>query len=201
MKLHLFLIPFLFVGTVLVAAPVILSSIVSPQDAVQGVKQTIKGGPTVFSQDGDYGGDGTQEPPSAALDGDTGAKYLNKAQDGTKDPGVDSGLLITPKKGSTIVTAFQFYTGNDMPERDPLTVTLEGSNDPTATKEGCKNFTLIYQGTGGLDNDPDRGNSGVQVTFPNTTAYTTYRLLVTKTRATTDGCQFGEFTLFGTKAP
>jgi len=34
------------------------TSIVSPQDAVQGVKLTVKGGPTTFTVDGDYGGDG-----------------------------------------------------------------------------------------------------------------------------------------------
>ena len=174
--------------------------IVSPQDAVQGVKLTVKGGPTTFTVSGDYGGNGTQEPPANALDGDTGSKYFCHVQNGTKAPGVDTGLLITPKIGSSIVTGLQFDTADDMPDRDPMTVTLEGSNDPQASTEGFKDFSLIYEGTSGLDSDPDRGNEGEQIIFPNTTAYKTYRLLITKTRAPTDATQYGEVILFGKPA-
>lgn len=178
-----------------------MQKIVSPLDAVQGVKLTVKGGPTTFTADGDYGGDGTQEPPANALDGDPANKYFCHAQNGTKDPGVDTGLLITPKLGSSVVTAIQFYTANDMPERDPITITLEGSNDPKATTAGFTDFTLIYEGKSGLDADPDRGNAGVNITFPNTTAYKTYRLLITKTRSTTDAVQYGEVVLLGQPVP
>jgi len=174
--------------------------IVGPQDAVQGVKLTLNGGPTTFAVNGDYGGDGAQEPPANALDGDSDSKYFCHAQNVTKAPGVDTGLLITPKIGLSIVTGLQFYTANDMPDRDPMTVTLEGSNDPQATTEGFKDFRLIYEGTSGLDSDPDRGNDGVQIVFPNTLAYKTYRLLITKTRATTDATQYGEVILFGKPA-
>jgi hypothetical protein len=175
--------------------------IVSPQDALQGVKQTVKGGPTTFTMDGDYGGDGTQEPPANALDGDPASKYFCHVQNGTKAPGVDTGLLITPKMGSSIVTGLEFYTGSDMPDRDPMTVTLEGSNDPKAATEGFKDFTLIYEGTSGLDSEPDRGKAGTQVNFSNSTAYKTYRLLITKTRSTTDATQYGEVIFYGKLAP
>jgi lysophospholipase L1-like esterase len=178
-----------------------LQKIVSPQDAVQGVKLTVKGGPTILTVDGDYGGSGSDEPPGNALDGDPTTKYFCHAQNGTKDPGVDTGLLITPKIGSSVVTGIQFYTGNDMPDRDPVSITLEGSNDSGASNEGCKNFTLIYEGKSGLDSDPDRGNAGLQINFPNDVAYKTYRLLITKTRATTDATQYGEVILLGKPAP
>jgi len=81
-----------------------------------------------------------------------------------------------------------------------MTVTLEGSNDPRATVEGFKDFSLIYEGTSGLDSDPERGNGGAQIVFPNTTAYKTYRLLITKTRATAGATQYGELILFGKPA-
>jgi hypothetical protein len=181
--------------------PAGLQKIVSPQDAIQGIKLTMKGGPTTFTVNGDYGGDGTQEPPANALDGSPANKYFCHAQNETKDPGVDTGLLITPKIGSSIVTALQFYTANDMADRDPLTVTLEGSSDPQAVTEGFKDFRLIYEGTSGLDLDPDRGNAGLQISFTNSNAYKTYRLLITKTRAKTDATQYGEVILFGKPSP
>ena len=174
--------------------------IVSPQDAIQGVKLTLKGGPTTLTVNGDYGEDGTKESPANALDGDPDTKYFCHVQNGTKAPGVDTGLLITPKIGSSIVTGLQFYTANDTPDRDPITVTLEGSNDPQATSEKFKDFKLIYEGPAGLDSDPERGNDGEQIVFPNTTAYKTYRLLITKTRGTTDATQYGEVILFGKPA-
>ena len=101
---------------------------------------------------------------------------------------------------ASTVTGLQFFAANDMPERDPMTVTLEGSNDPQASTEGFKDFSLIYEGTSGLDSDPDRGNEGEQIIFSNTTAYKTYRLLITKTRAPTDATQYGEVILFGKPA-
>jgi len=114
---------------------------------------------------------------------------------------VDTGLLITPKIGSSIVTALQFYTVNDMADRDPMTMTLEGSSDPKAATEGFKDFRLIYEGASGLDSDPDRGNAGSRIAFSNTTSYKTYRLLITKTRAKTDATQYGELILFGRISP
>jgi lysophospholipase L1-like esterase len=177
------------------------SKIVCPQDAVQGVKWTVKDGPTTVTADGDYGGNGADEGPGNAIDGVTTTKYLCHARNGTKDPGVDTGLLITPKMGASVVTGIQFYTGNDMPGRDPISITLEGSNDSAASRAGCKNFTLIYEGKSGLDADPDRGNAGLQINFPNDAAYKTYRLLITKTRATTAATQYGEVILIGKPAP
>jgi len=174
--------------------------ILSPNDTVHGVKTTTKGMPTVFSQDGDYGGSsGNDEPPANATDGDPGTKYFNHTQDGSNTPGVNSGLVITPGKGPSIVTSAQFTTANDIPDRDPMTFTLEGSNDDNAASEGASGFTLIYEGTTGLDTDPDRGKAGAIVKFKNTTAYKTYRILITSMRSqTANAVQYGEVQLFGT---
>jgi beta-xylosidase len=58
---------------------------------------------------------------------------------------------------------------------------------------------LIYEGTTGLDTDPDRGKAGAIVKFKSTTAYKTYRILITSTRSqTANAVQYGEVQLFGT---
>ena len=77
-----------------------------------------------------------------------------------------------------------------MPERDPVRITIEGSNDPQAN-----NFNLLYEGPSGLDHDPDRTQWGKPVTFANTTPYKTYRVLVTATRANADAAQYAEVKL------
>jgi alpha-L-fucosidase len=176
--------------------------VLSPNDEVHGVKTTTKGNPTVYSQNGDYGGpSGTDEPPANATDGDPGTKYYNHVQDGSNAPGVNSGLVITPKVGASVVTAVQFTTADDTPDRDPMTFTLEGSNDDHAASEGAANFSLIYEGTTRLDSDPDRGSVGEVVKFTNTIAYKTYRILITNTRSkSTNAVQYGEVQLFDSAA-
>ncbi len=47
--------------------------------------------------------------------------------------GVNTGFYITPIRGSSLLRSFRFCTANSYPPRDPMTVTLEGSNQPTST--------------------------------------------------------------------
>jgi lysophospholipase L1-like esterase len=176
--------------------------LLSSQDAVAGVKATSKGKATVYAQTGEYGGFGGSDAlPAAATDGDASTKYLNQSHDGSNNPGINSGLVVTPKVGSSIVTSVLFTAANDVPDRDPTTFTLEGSNDADAMAEGAKGFTLIYEGTTGMGQDPGRGNPGDIVKFTNATAYKTYRILITSIRSQqADSVQYAEIQLFGTIA-
>jgi hypothetical protein len=135
-----------------------------------------------------------------AIDGSLDRKYLNRASDGADPNGVGSGFLVTPAaKG--MVTAFQIATANDMPERDPLAVTIEGSDGAQAGAEGGSGFVLLYAGLTGIDADPGRKHWGPSIVFANTKAYRTYRVLVTETRGDgTDATQYSEVRL-GSLAP
>ena len=64
-----------------------------------------------------------------AIDG-TQSKYLNF--DSAANSGKTSGFAVTPAVGATWVTGLAMQSANDAPERDPLTVTIEGSNDDVA---------------------------------------------------------------------
>ena len=68
----------------------------------------------------------------------------------------------------------RFFTEDSSPGRSPKTMTVEGSNsgDPLLGTS----WALLYSGTAGLDTTPDN-STGNKVSFVNTTAYTSYRVL------------------------
>src|SRR5436190_660974 len=63
-----------------------------------------------------------------AIDG-TPAKYLNRDLANDAKP---AGFVVTPGVGVTWVTGIAMESANDAPDRDPLSITIEGSNDATA---------------------------------------------------------------------
>lgn len=172
-------------------------NVLSSKDTVVAVKQTVRGGVNTLAVSGvDYN---AGEGPANLVDGGTTNRYFNRAQDSANDPGVNTGFVVTPSMGASIVTGFQLATAADTPPRDPLTITIEGSNATNANQAGAGGFTLIYQGTSGLLANSDRSNWGLCATFTNTTAYKTYRVLITRTAggSGSDGAQYSEARLFG----
>ena len=148
----------------------VIDSFLSPQDTIVALKQTVKGSANRLAAAADCG-DG--ELVGNLIDGNLGSKYFNRASDENAGNGVNTGFMITPAAGAKAVTGIQFATANDSPERDPVRITVEGSNDP----QSPQSFTLVYQGTSGLGVDPDRNQWGRAVTFTNTNAYKTYWVL------------------------
>ncbi len=147
--------------------------------------------------DADSGSPPANEGVSNAIDNTTD-KYLN-----FKD--FDSGLIVTPTAGATIVTGLRLYTANDIPERDPASFLLEGSNNGANGP-----FTPIRQSF--LSLPVERNPVGIaidgtqwhqEVSFENETSYTTYRLtfptLVDSDAA--NSMQIGEVEFLGTVAP
>ena len=68
-----------------------------------------------------------------AIDGVSTTKYLNFGGGGggsvsTGSKGVGTGFYATPSLTDTIVDSLRFTAANDAVDRDPLTITLEGSN-------------------------------------------------------------------------
>jgi len=116
------------------------------------------------------------------------------------------GIIVTPLNGSTIVTGLRLFTANSHPEDDPADYLLEGSID------GGTNFTTI---AGGLLSLPAARNAAAgpinitndalqEIDFPNTIAYTTYRLTFTNVvndTVATNGMQLAELQLLGSFPP
>ncbi len=126
-------------------------------------------------------------------------KYLN-FDTRTGDTYKPSGLVVTPSVGRTLVIGMTLQSANDAPERDPKSVTLEGSNDDTVTTFAGGTWALITA----ITNIPaytDRFQTQTFL-FDNFTPYLHYRWTVLETQ-TPNGCCFqsAELELLGTGAP
>ncbi|HVE17265.1 MAG TPA: glycoside hydrolase family 95 protein [Chthoniobacterales bacterium] len=178
--------PYSISGTLL-AAPA-LEDLLAPDDAAVVVKTKAGAGNVFSAPDASSGG----QRIGSAVDRDLGSKHFIKAA-----PGETPGFVITPSIGESVLTKFRFATGNDAPARDPITVTIEGSNDAHALEAGNKSFTPLYQGPAGLDTDPGRSGWGAWIAVPNTRSFKSYRVLVTKARGVADGVQYAEVAFVG----
>ena len=112
------------------------------------------------------------ENPSLAIDGNSSTKYLNFGQQ-------NSGLIVTPSGGASVVQSIQLTTANDATERDPASFAVYGTNDAITSANNSwgnkENWTLIAQGDMAL---PDtRGTAGPVANFTNTASYTSYRIV------------------------
>jgi hypothetical protein len=136
-----------------------------------------------------------------ALDQNSGTVYTNfgacNSGFAAATCGVGTGLYLTPIRGSTVVVSLQFCTSIQLPPRDPITVTLEGSNQASAQLTLGSSWTLIYSGSSGLTTDPGRAVYATPQNFSNSVSYLSYRLLVTSKRGVETAAEYAEIVLLG----
>ena len=114
--------------------------------------------------------------PVLAIDADTvsglQSKYLNFGEN-------NSGVIVTPAAGPKVVTSLQITTANDFVERDPATYEIYGTNAPITSVENSRGtaeaWTLISSGALALP--AERLTEAAAITFANTTAYSSYKIL------------------------
>lgn len=140
---------------------------------------------------------GGESPPNA-IDANTGTKYLNFGE-------VNSGFIVTPGKGPSVVRSFQITTANDSPVRDPSAWELFGTNDSIMSADNSfgdqENWTLIDSGT--VDLPTDRLTLGPEVAVDNNSAFDSYRLVFTGVRdaAAANSMQIADIQFFGDIVP
>ena len=112
--------------------------------------------------------------------------------------GNGTGLLTQPAVGASVVAAIKFQAGNDSADRDPLTITLEGSSSSgTPLFNSGSVWTLLYTGPTGLASlSSSRLAWGDMQTFTNTQSYTAYRMIVTSQRGPDNCTEYAEMHLF-----
>jgi hypothetical protein len=146
------------------------------------------------------------QSPQYAIDNNVTTKYVNFGSGGCIGCppalyGVNTGFFIVPSSGSvTVARGLRFATGDDAPNRDPITVTLEGSNaTDNASLQMGSSWTLIYSGPTGINPlvDPGRETYGIQQMFNNSKTFVSYRLLVTSQRGPDIACQYSEVEILG----
>ncbi len=168
-------------------------------DVIIGLENTVAGGPN-----GDlYSRTSTNEMPKSAMDQNLNTKYYNKPITLSKKIGaVGTGFIVIPLiSNSTVACALQFGTAKDEPGRDPISVTLEGSNaTDEKVLELASSWKLIYHGPTGISDTivPPRSQFVMKQDFNNTERFASYRLLVTSKRnSTSDAVQYSEAHIIG----
>ncbi len=135
-----------------------------------------------------------EESPAKAVDG-TNQKYLNFGD-------LNSGLIITPVSGASVIESFQLSTPNDFENRDPSGWQLFGTTDPVTSADNstglAENWSLMDSGAIALPTA--RNTLGPLVTVANTTTYSSYRLIFTDLKGGLEAgeMQIGELKFFGT---
>lgn len=145
----------------------------------------------------------TGEAPPYAIDGNVNTKYLNFGK-------TNVGFLVVPSMGPSMLTSVRMATANDAPERDPMTITIEGTNEPFNTPPYLgvfnANWTLIYSGSSGLEalsagDATGRKLWGVEQPISGAGTFSYYRVLVTTIRGNGNSMQFSEIELNGVPEP
>jgi hypothetical protein len=148
----------------------------------------------------------TGEAPRFVIDGSLDTKYLNFGK-------TNVGFLVVPSMGPSKLTSVRMATANDAPERDPMTITIEGTNEPFATPPPHlgvfnANWTLLYSGSSGLEalsagDLTGRKVWGVEQSILGAGTYSYYRVLITGLRNAggANSFQFSEIALNGVPEP
>ena len=143
------------------------------------------------------------EKPMCAFDRDNTTRYTSYGACSSTvfalTCGEDTGLYLTLQHGPTLLQAFRFLTSStNLPKRDPITVTIEGSNHPSTILRSTSAWTLIYNGSSGLINNSARSAYGTtQQISNNAIAYASYRILITSIRGNATSVNYSEIELLG----
>lgn len=136
------------------------------------------------------------------LDGNSATKYLNFGR-------ANTGVIVTPQVGWSVVESLQFTTANDAEGRDPMTFALYGTLDAISSGDHSfgegENWTLIATGDTGLAGLVGAGNrlkQGPMVPIVNDVPYSSYKLVFTTIRDRgANSMQVADIQFFGTIIP
>jgi len=150
------------------------------------------------------GGQGPQNAIDQIIDGSH--KHRNQSVGGGLDQTPDgAGLILTPKRGPSVIHEFRIATGNNVVQRDPTSYQIYGTNDAIQSYDegdgnGGENWTLI--GSGSLSLPAARDTISDPIALTNSTAYTSYKVVFptngwTTTQAGDNGTQLDEIMFNG----
>ena len=143
------------------------------------------------------------ERPQLAIDGiiATGSKYRNALNftNGNTPGHQGAGLIITPRRGQSVLQGFQIATANDLPVRDPTSYEVYGTNSPITSADNsegnAETWTLISSGS--LTLPADRNTLAPEVTFANATPYLSYKVVFPTNGTSNNSMQIGEILFNG----
>lgn len=140
----------------------------------------------------------TNEGPKKLIDTNPISKFLNFGKENT-------GFIVTPAAGKSIVTSFTITTANDFTARDPGSWALYGTNDEILSFDNSAGdyelWTLIDSDLFSLTTN--RNETSAPIMIDNAMAYTSYRLVFPTLRdsGNANSIQFAEIQFDGILIP
>ena len=182
---------------------IVLVRLTSINETIYGIWNTVASGNSTQSFVGTNTGNYyPNEQPENAFDLSIDTKYMNYGVCSISymgdECGLNTGLYLTLQRGRSVLVSIRFCTAFDHTSRDPLTITIEGSNEPSSVLPYGTSWMLIYNGSTNLQPIMGRKECGENQTILNNFSwYTSYRILVTSKRGIDVGTQYSEIDLFG----
>ena len=135
----------------------------------------------------------SNENPPLAIDGDTGTKYLNFG-------GANSGFIVTPSVGHSLISSFTITTANDVEGRDPASYDIYGTSEKILSKDkspgNAEGWTWIASGN--LSLPTERFSESGWINIENNTPYRSYKVVFPSLKVPSVGMmQLSEFQFYG----
>ena len=158
------------------------------------------GNSTVATSAGGVGDYYPSEGPNLLFDGDATTRYTIfgscNSVGHSSTCGVSTGLYLTLNGGPFTLLGFYIGTETVDPARDPLTFTIEGSNAAGGSLISGSSWTLVYNGSTGIDLDPGRHVYGLlQLLGYTCPPFKSYRFLVTLVRGSPTCASYSELVM------
>lgn len=141
------------------------------------------------------------QPPQTVFDGNWTSAFasfgVGNSTTVIATSGLNTGVYLTIPGDPFVLKGFRFITAGFSTLRDPLKLTIEGSNLTGSVLTLGSSWSLIYNGTTGLDVDPGRNLAGVRQTLNNNTStFSSYRFLIFERRGTSACVEYSEIQLY-----
>ncbi|UJR19759.1 hypothetical protein I4U23_022893 [Adineta vaga] len=112
--------------------------------------------------------------------------------------GLKTGFYLTFKSKSFVLMHFRMATNKNSRERDPVTITIEGSNNNESELTLRNSWTLIYNGSSGLQSISKRQSFGeTQTLIDNVLPFASYRFLTTSKGGESTCVSYSELRMMG----
>jgi MYXO-CTERM domain-containing protein len=166
------------------AAPVSAAPLLTATDPIVGIDTDPPGSASSHP---------AGEAPGNVVDQSSATKYLNFAKE-------NSGFIVTPASGASIIQSLVLTTANDAEARDPASYQIYGTNDAITSANNslgdAESWTLISAGDLALP--AARVTAGPVVSFANAASYTSYKVVfpTIKDSAATNSMQVADAQLY-----
>lgn len=142
----------------------------------------------------------TGQGPDNLFDGNFNTKFTSRGNSSSgmnAIAGLNTGFYVTIAQCQPTLVTFRFATASNgsSVNRDPTDITVEGTN--CNDMKTCITWTLIYNGTTGIENVSSRSTFGDNKTITSPSIYTSYRFLVTAKKGISDYVAYSEVELYG----